>query len=65
MARFGTVEVDVEPGPVLRTALDVVDFAIEVLDLLPSWNNAERDELVSRANGLIDRCNTGMKGTLR
>lgn len=43
------ITIDVEKGPTLRTALDVLDLAVELADAIPE---SRRDELINRARGL-------------
>jgi len=52
----GTVEVDlnVTPGPVLRTALDVLEYCDEVLTVVPRELKQRRTELQSRGQALVD-----------
>jgi hypothetical protein len=49
-----SVNIEVELGPTLRTAIDVLELAREVAELIPDWHAAEREELVARAQALID-----------
>jgi len=46
--------VDVEAGPVIRTALDVLDFSAELMDAIPE--GPTKDELLSRGEALIEIC---------
>jgi hypothetical protein len=48
----GKIFVEAEAGPVMRTALDVLDFGAEVLTLLPEWNEREKRELLDRMRAL-------------
>jgi hypothetical protein len=45
-----TIEVTV--GPTLRTALDVLDLAVDLLELVPEWHEQEREALLARATAL-------------
>jgi hypothetical protein len=46
--------IEVEHGPALRTALDALECAIDVAELIPDWHEQERTELVSRCQALRD-----------
>jgi hypothetical protein len=46
--------IDVKHGPALRAIGDVLDFAVELWDLIPEWHSIERDELQQRAQTLCD-----------
>lgn len=54
MASSFEAKIDVIPGPVMRTALDVLDLIIEVLPLIPEWHQKERLELGERAKTLVE-----------
>lgn len=48
------VYIEVKPGPVMRTGLDVLELAVELLELIPEWCEADRKELASRCQTLCD-----------
>ncbi len=52
MPRNHKVFVEAEAGPVMRTALDVLECALNVVVLLPEWHETEKQELMSRMQGL-------------
>ena len=52
--KMASISVDVTCGPVLRTALDVLDLAAQLYDKLPP--GPERDELEQRMESLADIC---------
>lgn len=49
-----SVNIEVELGPTLRTAIDVLELARDIVELIPDWHQGERDELEARAQALID-----------
>lgn len=46
--------IDIEAGPALRTALDVLDLGLELVEALPEWEPRRR-ELLDRVIALRDR----------
>lgn len=56
-AVMARLTVDVEIGPTLRTALDVLDLVCEQHERIPEWQTDERHELRDRANALVERVN--------
>ena len=50
----GEITIEVTAGPVLRRAMQVLDVASEVLDLVPEWNAIDRDKLQRRVDTLKD-----------
>lgn len=48
------IYIEVEPGPVMRAGLDALELVVEVLDLVPDWCEADRNELASRCETLSD-----------
>jgi hypothetical protein len=63
MAIMGTITVDCRPGSTLRTAMDVLDLARDVLDLVPEWNEQERAELKRRMETLADTATASLRAT--
>lgn len=58
------ITVEVIAGPVLRTALDVLDLAAELVNELPEWENPQYEELRQRTIGLRDRVVKELKCSL-
>lgn len=54
MAR-GNVKIEVEVGPVMRTALDVLDLSAELVDAIPDYH-PQKLELIERGKALIEMC---------
>lgn len=48
-----SITIEVQPGPVLRTAMDVLDLAQELINAIPDYHPG-RAELISRAITLSD-----------
>ena len=53
-------KIEVERGPALRAAFDVLDLANELADALPPWE-PKREELLKRAKGLAELCQELLK----
>ena len=51
------VTVDIRMGPALAAVSEAVALIRDSLDLIPEWHNAERDELLAKADELIGMCN--------
>lgn len=49
------ITIDIVAGPVLRTAMDVLEFADEILDGIPDYV-PEKRELEKRRNALAEIC---------
>jgi hypothetical protein len=49
-----TLTIEVRTGPVMRTALDVLEHAAELYELVPEWHAAEREELRQRTRALVE-----------
>lgn len=49
-----SVNIEVQLGPTLRTAIDVLELARDIVELIPDWHSDQRDELEARAQALID-----------
>ena len=47
--------VEIEAGPVLRTALDVLDFSADLADAIPD-DRPEKAELLARGRALLEMC---------
>jgi hypothetical protein len=58
--------VEIRVGPTMRTALDVLELAGELLELIPQWHEAERRELDERRKCLAEivRDNLIVRGKL-
>jgi len=52
MARFGRVIIHTEVGPVFRAGLDVLEYAVEILKLLPDCCEEKKKELANRGRAL-------------
>lgn len=62
----GKVFVEAEVGPVMRTALDVLDCACEVVVLFPEWQeDADKRELLTRMRGLHETCLRSLRAGVR
>lgn len=57
--------VEAETGPVMRTALDVLDFGAGLLVSLPETHEAEKRELLSRMQTLQQTCMATLWGKAR
>src|SRR5688572_9484858 len=49
------IQIDIEWSPASRAALDVLDLASELRDVIPEWC-PERHELIARAETLKETC---------
>jgi len=54
MAAMITATMECRIGPTMRAACDVLELVSELLDVIPDWHGAERDELRSRAQALYE-----------
>lgn len=61
MAAVGKLTIEIQKGPALRAALDVLDLASDLLDLIPEWHAKERGELLGRANALLEIATNELK----
>ena len=48
------IMLEVEAGPMMRVGLDVLEFAVDLLEYIPDYCEADRDELGNRCQTLID-----------
>jgi hypothetical protein len=51
---------DVRIGPVMRSALDVLDLAMELVDAVPDYH-PHRSELVTRTRSLQETCAASLR----
>ena len=58
------IRVEVERGPVLRTALDVLEWASELEEIIPDWHEREREELLRRKEALVEICLGRLRGSV-
>ncbi len=61
MASSVELEVNVKVGPAFRICLDVIDLAVELLDLIPDYHRAERGELESRLHNVAEVLSDGLR----
>lgn len=55
------LKLNVEIGPTLRTALDVLDLSSDLLDLIPEYHYEEKQELEARVTCLMEGCVESLK----
>jgi len=51
-----TLTIYIEPQEIMQAALDVLNYARDVYELIPEWNTLERDGLIERSEALIAAC---------
>lgn len=54
--------VEIETGPNFRAALDVLELANKLFELVPEWHGEERKELAARTLGLHEMMRRSLAG---